>query len=809
MASPIEIAIIHYEALKKFLFKHLAREQANGSRTNAREKLTRLTKVQFQELSTDVYDELTRRLADTNEVPFLPVRDEFHPKRNQARQKLATLPQNRFKDLASDVYYELERRYPEFRNMEFSSTPTPTPRSNNPGPPPQTSRSNNIVPEIGTIVQETISVEYRVQKQTQNIPINSINNINSINTNTNTDTNNDAEITSPQSHTSSPINNNNNVNNNYPPVPEGMPPEYGSPRSPRSRTQSSASSVSDFGRRYANGMSVSSVSSMSSKNTQNRDTATSQKSNKNDAVNFASLDSLMADLGDMIDKKTSESTNSSPKQPQVQAFPYAEVEKVKSDYELRVASLQKRIKELEAQLSAKEKESSNDNDNPRIRELEKQLEEQRQINRQQTSKMTELEREFDKLTEDHHQQQEVANDVQKEATGLLEEIKEISRRNEELSSEKELDVEKIKALTIEVNEWKNKYEKTRTELRNLKATSSFFKEAPKVDIVKDNSLAPTPDGAIEESKIVSYQVAIDDLLRSGRSDEPTNVLMAMKSIVIACKGITAEVDNYEQSKGSYMSAEDKTNLDACKARFSGTLKNLMTAAKNHATGYGISPVSLLDAAASHLTATVVDMVKVVKLRRDRGQNDNLQDSYPFKIPAEPLPTNNYNDYNSEVAPLRTKNSQNEINSSSGNKNNHANGGGKAVDIDELKEFLERQTEAIVQAIHTLLQVIRGTTYSTSSDLTDNINTITTIVLTVISVCHDSFNSPVGKSYRTRGDIILKELENNVEKLEEMKDLIARDSTDFMSNKISKQRLASASFDIAKFTKELVSLVKND
>lgn len=48
-------------------------------------------------------------------VPFLPVRDDFHPKRNQARQKLATLPTSRFKDLSSDVYFELARRYPDFK----------------------------------------------------------------------------------------------------------------------------------------------------------------------------------------------------------------------------------------------------------------------------------------------------------------------------------------------------------------------------------------------------------------------------------------------------------------------------------------------------------------------------------------------------------------------------------------------------------------------------------------------------------------------------------------------------------------------
>jgi hypothetical protein len=57
-------------------------------------------------------------------VPFLPVRDDFHPKRNQARQKLATLPTGRFKDLSSDVYYELGRRYPEFRDEVVCSVVT-------------------------------------------------------------------------------------------------------------------------------------------------------------------------------------------------------------------------------------------------------------------------------------------------------------------------------------------------------------------------------------------------------------------------------------------------------------------------------------------------------------------------------------------------------------------------------------------------------------------------------------------------------------------------------------------------------------
>ncbi|TFY68065.1 hypothetical protein EVJ58_g1220, partial [Rhodofomes roseus] len=114
--DPRDIARAHFLELNKYLASYLANEPVN-SRATARQKLTRLTRQQFQELSTDVYDELLRRKnnSSNNDVPFLPVRDDFHPKRNQARQKLATLPTGRFKDLSSDVYYELSRRYPEFK----------------------------------------------------------------------------------------------------------------------------------------------------------------------------------------------------------------------------------------------------------------------------------------------------------------------------------------------------------------------------------------------------------------------------------------------------------------------------------------------------------------------------------------------------------------------------------------------------------------------------------------------------------------------------------------------------------------------
>lgn len=102
----------YYAKLKKYLSPSEAKAKTlSQQRQSARAKLTQLTPSQFQELSTDVYDELIRR-DEQPQVPFLPVQPDLHPKRNQARQKLATLPESRYTDLAFDVFFELETRFP-------------------------------------------------------------------------------------------------------------------------------------------------------------------------------------------------------------------------------------------------------------------------------------------------------------------------------------------------------------------------------------------------------------------------------------------------------------------------------------------------------------------------------------------------------------------------------------------------------------------------------------------------------------------------------------------------------------------------
>jgi hypothetical protein len=101
-----------FALLNAFLSSDPQPPTLSAQRASARDKLGRLSAQQFDELATDVYDELSRR-QNTPDHPFLPVSETYHPKRNQARQKLATLPANRFRDLASDVHAEMTRRYPQ------------------------------------------------------------------------------------------------------------------------------------------------------------------------------------------------------------------------------------------------------------------------------------------------------------------------------------------------------------------------------------------------------------------------------------------------------------------------------------------------------------------------------------------------------------------------------------------------------------------------------------------------------------------------------------------------------------------------
>lgn len=129
------------------------------------------------------------------------------------------------------------------------------------------------------------------------------------------------------------------------------------------------------------------------------------------------------------------------------------------------------------------------------------------------------------------------------------------------------------------------------------------------DIIKSNFLQPSKDGVISHDDIISYQTAIDDLLRVARSSKPSEVLFTMQKVVLTCKRMTESVDDHE-ARG-VLSSSDQSSLYSLKSQFSASLTQLLNAAKNHANSMGVSPVSLVDAAAGHLTSVVADLAKLL------------------------------------------------------------------------------------------------------------------------------------------------------------------------------------------------------
>jgi protein SPA2 len=218
---------------------------------------------------------------------------------------------------------------------------------------------------------------------------------------------------------------------------------------------------------------------------------------------------------------------------------------------------------------------------------------------------------------------------------LISEVSDLSRRNDELMLSKDSDLIVIRDLDAQLKEYKRKYEQAKTELRSMKglcphghtfailshnrtaATSALFLQKPKFD----DQLPVSADGAIPDVHLTAFLTAIDSLLSAGRSNAPTRVLTPMKSVVNAVTTILDDVRSHSRRNS------DPEGVRALEERVEATLSNLVAATKTHATSSGLSPVSLLDAAASHVSAAITELGRVVLLRRaTKSEQDHFAPS---------------------------------------------------------------------------------------------------------------------------------------------------------------------------------------
>jgi len=373
------------------------------------------------------------------------------------------------------------------------------------------------------------------------------------------------------------------------------------------------------------------------------------------------------------------------------------------------------------------------------------------------------------------------------------------------------------------------------------ATSQLFLP-PKFDKTEDQ-LPVSPDGGVLDIHITAFLSAIDGLLTAGRSNAPTRVLTPMKSVVYAVTNIIEDVNIFERRPQRDRSDVNPDALRSLRDRAEATLSNLVAATKTHATSSGMSPVSLLDAAASHVSLTITEIGRTVCIRKATKAE---QDQFSYVAPPGPSgvaangfspvprsveemrsghqrkssqestssrlgrfsesPSSSLNHgrtYNDRRRPPSENSSSEQTNSPPPIFDTRGHSGGVVSDDSaqadgsedawaELKPYLEAQTESIVYAIQSVLSGVRSPT--PSPKLSENLTEIITIVSSIVAVCKD--NLPPASAHQ--GNEILRELSEHANKLSEVQALPE-------VTKESRQIMAKSSFAIANSMKGLMKL----
>jgi hypothetical protein len=615
----------HYRVLKGYLAPYLTDEKGNPRPSRAKDKLTRLSPVQFQELSTDVYDESLRREQDRmrggpgapgNETPkFLLPKTNFHPKRNQARQKLSTLPLERFRQLATDVFYELERRFPRFAGGEImrpgsaagsvasrtsrgppsrvgtpnsmnggmrGGRPPPGPgyRNGPPGPPPpgalrpgsqnnefgrplpKTFQQNTIVPNKGTMVEDDDD---------------------------DSGANDDDEDAF-------------NL--------EGAAPRRLATKSMNVEQQKLVSELQNQVSELQDKIDSLEGDVRIKDGELTRLREADKMRDNNTASERAEWDDLRYSLEDKVEQ--AEKLNSSLR---------ADIDRIRSEN----ADMERSLSDLQA--SFREQRSADNGDGEwrqRAQELEQEL----------------------------NEQQQVTEEVRRDASRYLQEMRELANRSDVAVEREERISSQVTSLEAELQEWKSRYARVKTQLRSLKASSIGLASLASPDIsnyARDASFT-TADGMVKDVHVTKFQLSVDELLQVARRADSEQVLESMRNVVKCVRAITGDIDSTPLSAlQSPSSSVNGDNLDKqqtkLKSRVSATANNLITASKNHASSSGLSPVSLLDAAASHLSTAVVELVKYVKVRPSPdGELEQHDEEDDRPMPLKPNAFSAYSPY---------------------------------------------------------------------------------------------------------------------------------------------------------------------
>ncbi|KAJ1980242.1 component of the polarisome [Dimargaris cristalligena] len=876
--------LVKLQTFRSFITSNLPpgqpmRRPANGG------KLYRLQEPQFQVLVTDVYDELTRR-TQTPLIPHLIAKNDLNDRRNQARAKLCTLSESKFFDLVCEVFTELENRRSQYESSATTPVTPSHPRPNFPQdshhPPPPPPQIVNHGARGHDPHRPPANVSRPMATRTESSDTNRSNHSIA------------SRSDAPGPYSQSPTH---QQSTNY--------------HDPRQRPAVSRNNGPPSG--------VNGNGSLSNLN-----------------PNFSSSMASLHSIGKppSIDSSYMHSHPS----PQVPPSRSSEdVDRIKDNYERQVQSLKLQVENLERSLSKSSQSESQKLDLlSENNQLKLDLQESRKTNAEQERYIANMTKETEQLRSELLEHQRSlrmgAEKDRDEKDNLRRQVSRITGELGELKSQNEHYNRRMKKLMDEKMNLENRLRDAEKLSKQVVPPTPPYPS----DLARETSkgLGDTPyhdktsEGGIDRQKMTQFQNSIDELLRTGRSDAPTSVLVCMKSVVMACRAISEDTEQYEAQ--AQLNSNDLERLRGYRSRLSTTLHGLTTAAKNHASGMGLSPLSLLESAAGHTTAAVIDIVRTIKLRPN-SSSDSLTLSSPPTPKSGPI-HKSHDDYHSkngrgpsldrsagsgEITLTRSKNLRSDFNSVAGYNrppsdtlygatkangyNRHSpplvNGAkseswdsqqtatpppsdltnpNSSLSVDDLRDFLEAKTDQAVQGIQDMLRTSRSEEVDPVA-LVLNLRQIVATVSSILITCRTSFEHyssltrssshvygrpasyqlpPSFDPQRARsyleglgeGDHLLQTLVAEIYKAAQMaainnqfdstlspasphpassvllngssprpgalhefqidnQDLDTEVVHDLVNDKIFKQRLTSAVFDVARSTKFLVSLME--
>ncbi|KAJ9605654.1 component of the polarisome [Cladophialophora chaetospira] len=766
----------HYTVLRGFL---KGGSQAPPRPNKARDKLLRLSPVQFHELSTDVFDELQRRQAiaplpgraprQQNIPPFLQPRPDFHEKRNQARQKLSSLQTPRFRDLSTDVFCELERRFPQFQRPDGGRRDSSRSQSRGPGPssrdgPPQ---MNGFGPPSRA---QTFGGSAGPGYSKRNESVSSL-----------------PQIDPPPT-----------LADLQRPMPKQFQSSTITPNKSMMVEDEDESQATDS--RYDRSSDAFGLESSLASPKSDRDTAATSQSGV--SMNF--MKPGMPALADLQEKVARLESNL-----EMKDLELVQLKHQSNDWVVTRQDLDKKLQEAE---------NLNKSLKDEIEKLRADHPHYSGENVLWKTKYLKLDQDHGALQEQLTQQRQLADEVSQQGQAYLEEMRAMAQSGGgDAEREEKLQVQ-VQKLEDEAKVWKNRYVRAKAQLRSVRASSLGLSIA-RTDAGQQTTTLQDREGLVQDVHVTKFQIAIDELLLIARSDNPAGVLDHMKTVVLAVREITSDIDS-----GSATTKDDEMSKrrSKLKSKVSATANNLITASKNFSSADGLSPVSLLDAAASHLTAAVVDLLHTAKIRPTPA-GELRDDDEPT---LEPLQGNGYFNisetlrrrseiesiYSALSTPTTSRNPANRPGSNGHQRSasGYVNGAGLGIksvyatsqeeaDLEDLKMYLEDQTDGLVQSITSLVDAIRKD--DAMPTITIHMTTISVTILNIVNSVERTGNEP--SSYQS---MLREKSAPLVSNLQDCRDQLLQASNETATDKNYVQQLPPLAFRIARETKELVSRV---